>query len=204
MKALDEHLHPAPGEIHIDARHYVLYPGFVNTHHPLAQSVLKGAPEGFHQGLADWLGSVPYRFWPHITPELMYCAAILGFAEQLRSDVTTCADHHYLYHATTTYEREGALWQAATDLGIRFVLCLYDSTTQRSHKGLARSNIKVESLEQIIRGLEYTYDRYHQAGSDAMRQPGVAPVIGMAQASMNITLVGDGSASSESGRPCYL
>ncbi|WVM91587.1 hypothetical protein ULG90_16490 [Halopseudomonas pachastrellae] len=51
--------------------------------------------------LNDWLGSVPYRYWPKVTPELMYHAARLGLYELLRSGGTTCADHHYLYHAST-------------------------------------------------------------------------------------------------------
>jgi len=81
-------------DIVIDASQCVIYPGFVNTHHHLAQSILKGVPAGLNQGLGEWLASVPYQFWPHITPEHMYAAAKLGLYEQLRSGVTTCADHH--------------------------------------------------------------------------------------------------------------
>ncbi|MGP3372629.1 amidohydrolase family protein, partial [Escherichia coli] len=32
----------------IDASHCVVYPGFVNTHHHLAQSILKGVPAGLN------------------------------------------------------------------------------------------------------------------------------------------------------------
>ncbi len=54
---------PADDEQIIDATGCVVWPGLVNTHHHLAQSVLKGVPEGLNQALGDWLGSVPYRFW---------------------------------------------------------------------------------------------------------------------------------------------
>ncbi|MGO1298748.1 MAG: hypothetical protein ACTMIA_15795 [Vibrio sp.] len=50
------------GEQLIDASQCVVYPGFVNTHHHLAQSILKGIPAGLNQPLGDWLASVPYQY----------------------------------------------------------------------------------------------------------------------------------------------
>tara|TARA_R110001606_G_scaffold285414_1_gene433637 strand:- start:3726 stop:5084 length:1359 start_codon:yes stop_codon:yes gene_type:complete len=159
----------------IDASHCVVYPGFVNTHHHLAQSILKGVPAGLNQGLGEWLASVPYRFWPQITPDLMYVAAKLGLYEQLRSGVTTCADHHYLYHATTSPELEYAVWRAAEDLGIRLVLCRGGATVQGSHKGMQDSGIVPESLDLSLDRLDASYKRYHDASSFSMRRLVVAP-----------------------------
>lgn len=159
----------------IDARGCVIYPGLVNTHHHLAQSILKGIPGGINQGLGDWLASVPYRFWPHITPDLMYHAARLGLYELLRSGATTCADHHYLYHRDTSQELEDAVWQAADDLGIRLVLCRGSATVQGSHKGMARGGVVPETLDQVMSRMEHSRTRYHQEDGNAMRKLVAAP-----------------------------
>lgn len=168
-------LNPADDEQTIDASGSVVYPGFINTHHHLAQSVLKGIPAGLNVALGEWLAAVPYRFWPHIDPELMYAAAKLGLAEQLRSGATTCADHHYLYHQNTTPELEDVLWQAADELGIRLVLCRGGATVQGSHPGLARAGVQPESLEQMLSRLDASRSRYHQNHGNAMRRLVVAP-----------------------------
>lgn len=159
----------------IDARGCVVWPGLVNTHHHLAQSILKGVPEGLNQNLGDWLGSVPYRFWPKITPELMYHAARLGLYELLRSGATTCADHHYLYHSTTSPELEAAVWQAADELGIRLVLCRGSATEQGSHQGMIENGVSAETLDQVMDRLEHSRSHYHQDGANAMRKLVVAP-----------------------------
>ncbi|MEH6388404.1 MAG: amidohydrolase family protein [Pseudomonas profundi] len=159
----------------IDASGCVVWPGLVNTHHHLAQSIMKGVPAGLNQNLGDWLGSVPYRFWPKVTPQLMYHAARLGLYELLRSGATTCADHHYLYHSTTTPELEDAVWQAAEELGIRLVLCRGSATEAGTHQGMLEHGIEPESLDQVLNRLEHTRSRYHQPGPDAMRKLVVAP-----------------------------
>lgn len=165
----------AESEEVIDVSGCVIYPGLVNTHHHIAQSILKGIPEGLNQPLGDWLASVPYRFWPYITPEIMYHSACLGFYELLRSGCTTCADHHYLYHSNTSPELEAAVWQAAKDMGIRLILCRGGATVQGTHKGLLNSGIKTETLEQTFNRLDNSLTLYHQPGGNAMQKLVVAP-----------------------------
>lgn len=166
---------PDEQETRVDARGCVIWPGLVNTHHHLAQSIMKGIPEGINQALGDWLSSVPFRFWPRVTPELMYHAARLGLYELLRSGTTTCADHHYLYHRTTTAELEEAVWQAADELGIRLVLCRGSATEQGTHEGMIRHRIEPETVDQVLDRLEETRRRHHQPGPDAMKKLVVAP-----------------------------
>lgn len=172
---LGSQLMPRHNEQVIDASHCVVWPGLVNTHHHLAQSILKGVPAGLNQPLGAWLGAVPYRFWPKITPQLMYHAARLGLYEMLRSGVTTCADHHYLYHRDTSQELEDAVWQAADELGIRLVLCRGVATEVGTHKGMARHAIVPETLQQATDRLDSSRRRYHQSQDDAMRRLVVAP-----------------------------
>src|SRR5882724_5015810 len=47
-----------PGEQVIDAAGCVLYPGLINTHHHLFQSLIKGVPAGLNEGLGGWLRGV--------------------------------------------------------------------------------------------------------------------------------------------------
>ncbi len=175
INELGQHLIPNKDETLIDGRGCVAYPGLVNTHHHLAQSMLKGIPAGLNQGLGEWLASVPYRYWPKIDAELMYLAAKLGLYELLRSGATTCADHHYLYHASSSAEVEDAVWQAADELGMRLVLCRGSATVMGSHKGMRDAGILPESLDQAISRMEHSRSRYHQTGNMAMRKLVVAP-----------------------------
>lgn len=172
---LGNNLQLASDETLVEGKGCVAYPGMVNTHHHLAQSVLKGIPEGLNHRLDDWLVSVPFRFWPSISADLMYHAAKLGLYELLRSGATTCADHHYLYHAGSSTDVEDAVWQAADELGIRLALCRGSTTSRGSHRGMQSSPIQPETLDQVIERMEQTRVRYHQEGLMAMRRLVVAP-----------------------------
>ncbi|MDG3086246.1 amidohydrolase family protein [Vibrio hannami] len=162
------------GEEVIDATECVIYPGFVNTHYHLAQSVLKGVPEGVNKGLGDWLAAVPYRFWPKIPPKLMYLSAKLGLYELQRSGATTCADHHYLYHASTTPELEEALWLAVEEMGMRFMLCRGSATKAGSHKGMKSLHITPETPDMVMSRMDKSM-RHHQDSSIGMKKVCMAP-----------------------------
>ncbi|WP_025733237.1 amidohydrolase family protein [Carnimonas nigrificans] len=164
-----------PDETVIDGRGCVVWPGLVSTHHHLAQSLLKGVPAGINEPLGEWLKAVPWRFWPHFTPTMMYHAARLGLYEMLLSGVTTCADHHYLYHRDTSPELEEAVWQAAEEIGIRFALCRGFAIEAGSHKGMQGLHVEPESIELVIDRLEATRKRHHDPASDAMARLVVAP-----------------------------
>ena len=62
----------------IDARDCVIYPAWVNTHHHLFQSLLKGEPQGLNQSLTPWLASTPYRFRGAFDEESFRLAARIG------------------------------------------------------------------------------------------------------------------------------
>ncbi|AOE83439.1 amidohydrolase family protein [Pseudomonas sp. TCU-HL1] len=165
-----------PGERVIDASDCVVYPGWVNTHHHLVQNLLKAVPAGLNQGLEEWLASVPYPRLARFTPELVRIAARLGMAELLLSGVTTCADHHYLYHAGGSTESGDVLFDVAEEFGMRFVLCRGGALeSAASHPGLSRTALKPESLDAMLGDVERLKARYHQSASDAMRRVVIAP-----------------------------
>ncbi|MCY4213595.1 MAG: amidohydrolase family protein [Gammaproteobacteria bacterium] len=168
-------LDATPGAEVVEAQGQLLYPGLVNAHHHVAQSLSKGLPGGIDLPLGEWLAAVPYRIWPLLTPDSLYVAARIGFAELLRAGCTTCADHHYLYHADSSPELEDAVFQAADEVGIRLVLCRGGHTVAGSHRGFAHAGLAPESLDQCLRGLQDTADRRHDPAADAMSRVAVAP-----------------------------
>ena len=64
---------PEPGERVIDARGCVIYPGWVNTHHHLFQSLLKGIPAGINLALVPWLAAVPVPYRRYFDGEELRC-----------------------------------------------------------------------------------------------------------------------------------
>lgn len=165
-----------PGERVIDARNSVVYPGWINTHHHLFQNLLKAVPEGLNQDLQGWLASVPYPRLNRFTPQLTRIAARLGMAELLLSGVTTCADHHYLYHAHGSTESGDTLFDTADEFGLRFVLCRGGALESASaHPGFSKTALQPETLEQMVGDIERLKSRYHQDTPDAMRRVVVAP-----------------------------
>ncbi len=169
-------LAPQPGERVIDARDCVVYPGWVNTHHHLFQNLLKAVPAGINADLQAWLAAVPYPRVARFTPTLARIAARLGFAELLLSGVTTCADHHYLYHAGGTTETGDLLFDEAAGFGMRFVLCRGGALQAAGdHPGFAGTALQPETLDQMLADIERLKARYHDAGDASMRRVVVAP-----------------------------
>ncbi|MFT7219902.1 MAG: 8-oxoguanine deaminase [Candidatus Azotimanducaceae bacterium] len=159
----------------IDASEYIVWPGLVNTHHHIAQSIMKGMPAGIDSDLDQWLPAVPFAAWPHITPDTLYVAARIGFSELLRSGCTTCADHHYLYDEDTTHELEAVLFQAAEEVGIRLVLARGGATASATHAGLASAPRRTEKLETCLTRMQDTFSKHHNMADDAMTKLAVAP-----------------------------
>jgi 8-oxoguanine deaminase len=115
-------LAPRSGERVVDATDCVVYPGWVNTHHHLAQSVLKGVPQGINLPLLSWLESVPYRYRARFDAGLLELAAEIGMTELMLSGCTTLADHHYVYWKGIDYDPAKILFDLAARFGLRFVL----------------------------------------------------------------------------------
>lgn len=168
-------LPPLPGEEVVDARGCVLYPGWVNTHHHLFQSVLKGVPAGLNVPLMPWLEAVPYQYGPRIDEEALEVAATLGLAELLLSGCTTVADHHYLFGPQLGYDPAQLLFQAAENLGVRFVLLRGGATKVRAFAGPDEKPLPHEPLELMLKSVQDTAARFHQPGTDAMRKVVLAP-----------------------------
>ena len=169
-------LQPAPGERVIDARGCVVQPGWVNTHHHLFQSLLKGVPEGIDLPLVPWLSAVPVRWRRHFDHEaVLRTAARVGLVELLLSGCTTVADHQYHYWPGMPFDASAAVFDEAARLGQRLVLCRGGQTRTRSIDVDPPPQTAPEPLEDFLRAVAHDTARFHDPAPDAMRRVACAP-----------------------------
>lgn len=100
----------ASADVVIDANGKALLPGFVQTHVHLCQTLFRGQADDL--ALIDWLRR---KIWPLEAAhdeETVYCSALLGIGELLRSGTTTILDMETVRHA-------GSAFRAIEESGIR-------------------------------------------------------------------------------------
>ena len=168
-------LTPMPGEATIDARHCVVYPAWVNTHHHLFQSLLKGEPKGLNATLTPWLAATPYRFRGGFDAQRFRLAARIGLLELALSGCATVADHNYLYYPGMPFDASQILFDEADRLGLRFVLCRGGATITRQLEADLPLALRPETLDGYLRDLERLAARYHDSAPDARRRVVAAP-----------------------------
>jgi len=165
-------LSPEPGERVIDASGCVIYPGWVNTHHHLFQSLLKGIPAGINQALVPWLAAVPVpyrRFFDG--EEALRIAARIGLVELALSGCSTVADHQYHYYPGMPFDASAVVFEEAERLGLRFVLCRGGQTQARVMSDQAPPPQSApETLDAFMAGVERDVQRFHDPGPMAMRR----------------------------------
>jgi cytosine/adenosine deaminase-related metal-dependent hydrolase len=165
-------LSPEPGERVVDGRGCVIYPGWVNTHHHLFQSLLKGIPAGINLALVPWLAAVPVTYRRYFDAEAaLRLAARVGLVELLLSGCTTVCDHQYHYYPGMPFDASAAVFDEAAKLGLRFVLARGGQTQPRERVDThAPPQVAPESLDAFLACVERDVHRYHQAGPMPMRQ----------------------------------
>jgi len=168
-------LEPLPGETVLDATDCVVYPGWVNTHHHLFQSVLKGVPAGINLQLVPWLSAVPVAYRRFASEESLRTAARIGIAELVLSGCTTVADHHYAYWPGMPFDASQLLFDVAAEFGVRFVLLRGGATKVRDSDQNPPPQAAPETLAQFLAGVERDVQRFHQPGGDAMRKVVMSP-----------------------------
>ena len=165
-------LTPEPGERVIDASGCVIYPGWVNAHHHLFQSLIKGIPAGINLALVPWLTAVPVAYRRHFDAEAsLRLAARIGIVELMLSGCTTIADHQYHYWPGMPFDASAAVFDEAEKLGVRLVLCRGGQTQERS--GIDTNpppQVMPETLDALLASIERDVQRYHDAGPMAMRR----------------------------------
>jgi len=168
-------LSPEPGEATIDATDCVVYPAWVNTHHHLFQSLLKGEPQGLNATLTPWLAATPYRFRAGFDAQRFRLAARIGLVELALSGCGTVADHNYLYYPGMPFDASEILFDEADQLGLRFVLCRGGATLTRQLEAELPLALRPETLDAYLADLERLATTYHDPAPDAFRRVVAAP-----------------------------
>lgn len=103
---------PAPEVVDLGGK--VVFPGFVNTHNHLFQTLLKGL--GDDMVLKDWLRTMTFPAATHLTPDMCHAAATLGILEGIRSGMTCELDYMYAHPRLGIDE---PIIEAMQSLGVR-------------------------------------------------------------------------------------
>lgn len=167
---------PEPGERQIDAGGCVVYPSWVNTHHHLFQSLLKGDTEGLNATLSPWLVATPMRLRPRMTENDFRLAARIGLLELALSGCGTVADHNYHYYPDMPYDSSAILFEEAAKLGLRFVLCRGGGTLSRATPGVKLPPAsRPETLDGFLADMRRLAREFHDPAPDAMQRVVMAP-----------------------------
>ena len=164
-----------PGESVIDAGDCVAYPAWVNTHHHLFQSLLKGDPLGINATLTPWLAATPYRYRAKFDAGLFRLAARIGMVELMRSGCGTIADHNYLYYPGMPFDTSEILFEEAEKLGLRIVLCRGTATRTRQLEAELPSALRPETLDAFLTDMQRLARRFHDPAPASMRRVVMAP-----------------------------
>lgn len=144
----------------------IIFPGFINTHNHLFQSLLKGL--GDDMVLKDWLAVMTFPAARFLEPEDCYYGAMLGILEGIKSGMTTEVDYMY------PHAREGlsdGVLKAYEELGIRGVFgrgCMDTGVDFGVVPEIMQDKKKVE--KDIVR----IFDTWHNRG-DGRIQVWAAP-----------------------------
>ncbi|WP_408597845.1 8-oxoguanine deaminase [Limnohabitans sp.] len=162
----------APGAVDevIDARHHVVVPGLINTHHHMYQSLTRAVPQVQNAELFSWLQGL-YPIWAGLTPEMVKVSTQVAMAELLLSGCTTSSDHLYIYPNGVRLDDS---IEAAHTMGMRFTATRGSMSVGQSQGGLPPDRV-VEEEPFILKETQRLIETWHDASLGAMTHVAVAP-----------------------------
>ena len=113
---------PTTADTVVDGRGRIAFPGMVNTHHHLYQTLTRNVPVTQDVGLFDWLVNL-YEIWLELSPEAVFTSTQLGLAELLLTGCTLSTDMFYVFPKGTPPDLFDQQVFAARELGSRFMPC---------------------------------------------------------------------------------
>ncbi|MFH1436529.1 MAG: 8-oxoguanine deaminase [Pseudomonadota bacterium] len=157
----------------MDGAWRVVYPGFINTHHHLYQTLTRNIPRVHNAKLFDWLVSL-YEVWRELTPEAVEVSTKVGLGELLLSGCTTTTDHLYLFPDSAPDEWIDIEIETAREVCMRFHPARGSMSRGKSGGGLPPDDV-VQSPEEILRDSERLIDKYHDPEPFSMCRIVLAP-----------------------------
>ena len=169
-ESVEAYLQPGAVDEVIDARHHVVTPGLVNTHHHMVQSLTRAVPQVQNAELFSWLKGL-YPIWAGLTPEMVRVSTQIAMAELLLSGCTTSSDHLYIYPNGVRLDDS---IEAAHLIGMRFTATRGSMSVGESQGGLPPDRV-VEKENFILKESQRLIETWHDASHGAMTQVALAP-----------------------------
>lgn len=157
----------------IDGSSMFVYPGLINTHHHLYQTFTRNLPQVQKMELFDWLTTL-YEIWKGLNPEIIYYSSLTGMGELLKYGCTTCFDHHYVFHKSSSENFIDTQFEAAEVIGMRFHASRGSMSRGKSEGGLPPDEL-VQDVEEILYDSERLVNKYHDNSKFSMKQVVFAP-----------------------------
>ena len=145
----------------IDGTGKIIFPGFINTHNHLFQTLLKGLGDDLN--LADWLAQMTFPSSAHLQPEDVYAASMLGCVEGIHCGTTTQLD--YMYPHARAGLSDGVV-TAFKDLKIRGILGRGMMNTGEQF-GVPKAIM--QDLDIIEKDCYRLFDTYHKTENDRIK-----------------------------------
>lgn len=169
----DLHVNAGQEDRVIDGRNRVVYPGFINTHHHLYQTLTRNIPLVQDVKLFDWLIRL-YEIWRELTPEAIEVSTRVGLAELLLSGCTTTTDHFYVFPASAPAEWIDIEIETAREMGVRFHPMRGSMSRSKKNGGLPPDDV-VQSPARIIEDCLRVIDKFHDPAPHSMCRVVLAP-----------------------------
>lgn len=163
----------AEGAEVIDGREMWVFPGLVNTHHHMYQSLTRNIPAIQEAELFDWLKFL-YPIWARLTPEAVYTGTLLAGAELVKTGCTTASDHHYVFPAGQPGTLIDEQINAARELGLRFHATRGSMSRSVKDGGLPPDSV-VQTPDEILKDSQRLIEKYHNRETGSMLQVVLAP-----------------------------
>ena len=171
--AIGQKLNPPAGARVLDGSRCVAYPGFVNTHHHLYQTLTRNIPRVQNAKLFDWLVDL-YEVWRELGPEAVEVSTQVGVGELLLSGCTTTTDHFYVFPRGAPEEFLDVEIDTAARMGVRFHPTRGSMSRGRSQGGLPPDDV-VQTPDEILRDCDRLIAKYHDPKPFAMCRIVLAP-----------------------------
>jgi len=173
IEAIGPGIEAGPGDEVLDGRWRVVYPGFINTHHHLYQTLTRNLPKVQDAKLFDWLIGL-YEVWRELGPEAVELSTRVGLGELLLSGCTTTTDHFYVFPRSAPEEFIDIEIDTAAGMGMRFHPTRGSMSRGRSDGGLPPDDV-VQAPGAILKDCERVVAKYHDPEPFAMCRIALAP-----------------------------
>lgn len=173
IKKIGPNLPVQEGDRVLDASNWVVYPGFINTHHHLYQTLTRNLPKVQNAKLFDWLVDL-YEVWRWLGPEAVDVSTRVGVGELLLSGCTTTTDHLYLVPEGAPAEWIDIEIKAAAEMGIRFHPTRGSMSVGRTKGGLPPDCV-TQTEEAILEDSQRIISTWHDSSPHSMCRIHLAP-----------------------------